>query len=583
MLTVYIDSFLLISFFLIIIAIYNLVFIYISDDYFAFIIMEVVGIIALLVYRWLIGGQKVIDVNGEFKLADAVFLGTVQHSLRFSLQPTIRVGLMQNDEMVETYEIEIDISKIEALPNIGSKIDIVSIKGNELIGYTGEFLDSDAHYPVSDFIAQFEALSKMKDVGLYQIMKRSDDMDDIAYAEFTGDSLKLLREKYKLTQKDVAAAIDMSVGNIRAIEQENKVIKQKNIDKLIAAYPKFKDLITLQFDWVAFNFPDMNGEDVIKNVLNLKRDLFINRATSQNFYTREYAYGGEKSIYVQDFAPDLDNDNFQKPGATLFLTGMGCRLFEKAMIEQGIDWRGFFNRMYAYKGHATRVDLAINDMDELVDAVQEKKFWSKKKVYNIHGSSDGGWTIDFGKSPFVVRIYDKQKEQAAKGNFTNISTRVELELHGDKATQIIEEWLGSDNLVGSAFDILYTYVVFLNENVDESQMKGFRVREEYIDTLKPNASWALFTALGQKMKFITQPRAQSIERIENWLRNYVCPSLKIVQQTGGWNSLLESINEAELSLEQQELVQATNTKQMSESAVDIRTIQIPGMKELLNM
>ena len=149
------------------------------------------------------------------------------------------------------------------------------------------------------------------------------------------------------------------------------------------------------------------------------------------------------------------------------------------------------------------------------------------------------------------------------GKDTNISTRIELELHGDRATQVINEWLGSDNLVGTTFDILYTYLWFVDEPVDEEKLKGYRDREEYIDTLKPMASWALLVAIVEKTKFITQSKEQSIDRIESWINKYVAPSLRIIQGNGCWNNLLDTVRDINLSDEQEKLVKAVVTDKIS--------------------
>jgi phage replication initiation protein len=108
---------------------------------------------------------------------------------------------------------------------------------------------------------------------------------------------------------------------------------------LEANFPDISEKMTLQLDWVTFTFPELNGEEVINNVLRLKKNLFLDRSTSQNFYTREFAYASEKSLYVQDFAPKAvkdsgDNADLSKKVASLFMTGIGTRLFEKALLEQ---------------------------------------------------------------------------------------------------------------------------------------------------------------------------------------------------------------------------------------------------------
>ncbi|CAK1228666.1 replication initiation factor domain-containing protein [Fructobacillus fructosus] len=78
-------------------------------------------------------------------------------------------------------------------------------------------------------------------------------------------------------------------------------------------------------------------------------------------------------------------------------------------------------------------------------AIQEKRFWSKSRSYAIHGNERSGWTINFGKSPFVIRIYDKYLEQKQKNIDTTIKKRIELELHADKAEAVIDEWLLNDD------------------------------------------------------------------------------------------------------------------------------------------
>ncbi|GAK31943.1 transcriptional regulator [Weissella oryzae SG25] len=513
-------------------------------------------------------------INNEFKPYQAFFIGTNQHSLMFSFEPTVSVALFSNNEFVKKLDIKVRMTEINSLPPIGTLLFIDEIIGSELKGYEAEFTDGWS-WDFNNYVSQFEQLYALKNVGNYQILRGSKNMDSfIEHAKFNGKLLKLLRSKLNLTQTEIGEIIGLTRQRVQQIEADNKEVSQEMVDRLVNVIPSLTDKVTIQLDWVSFNFPELNGAEIINNVLRLKPDLFIERPTSQNFYTREYAYAGEKSIYVQDFAPEHvsdsgDNADISKKGATLFLTGIGTRLFEKALLEQGLTWQKFFNRMYQYRGHVTRLDVAINDtsgllkMNELVDAVREGRFWTKARHYAVHGSEEFGWTLDFGTSPFVIRMYDKAKEQEQKGKDTNIVTRVELELHGDKATDVIQEWLSNDNLVGITFDILYTYLHFVEEPLDEKKLAKARDRRTYIESLKPIAAWALLISLGQKMKFTTEAKEQSIESIENWISKYVAPSLKIIQETGRWQNLLETIREIDLSDDKKKLVQAVNAENMS--------------------
>lgn len=158
----------------------------------------------------------------------------------------------------------------------------------------------------------------------------------------------------------------------------------------------------------------------------------------------------------------------------------------------------------------------------------------------------------------VERAYDKHKEQANKGYDTDVKNRVELELHQDKAEYVLDEWLNNDKkLVDITFDILYSYLWFTNGKIEDHQLKSDAVRDEIEATVEPMPAWSLLTALGKKMKFVREPKKQSVERIEKWVLQSVVPSLAVLKKTGHWHEIIEAINTAELSAEQEKLVMAT--------------------------
>ena len=153
---------------------------------------------------------------------------------------------------------------------------------------------------------------------------------------------------------------------------------------------------------------------------------------------------------------------------------------------------------------------------------------------------------------------DNHKEQANKGYDTDVKTRVELELHQDKAEYVLDEWLNNDKkLVDITFDILYSYLWFTNGKIEDHQLKSDTVRDEIEATVEPMTAWSLLTALGKKMKFVREPKKQSVERIEKWVLQSVVPSLAVLKKTGHWHEIIEAINTAELSAEQEKLVMAT--------------------------
>lgn len=507
-----------------------------------------------------------ITINNEPKAYTPIFLGTTQHSLRLSLQILIMVGMKLNDEIVETYNVTVSATELEQLPNIGNEIAIDEITGSELSGFKAKLKQSDAQIQ-NTTSTELEKLVELKNVGRYQLLKGKNIMtQDMNTLEFDANNLKYVRQILNVSQDSLAKRLKITRQTVNRFETGEQKISNKFLDKLLGAYPELAESIEVQFDWVSLTFPDLTSKQVIADVLRLQENLFLERPTSQNFYTREMAFAGEKNIYIQDFAPVKNPETQaieQKFGTTLYLTGKGTRLFEKALLEQSMNWRNFFEKARQYRGHLTRLDIAINDkwglldMNELVKAVQEKCFWSKSKSYAVHGNVDDGWTVDFGKSPFVIRAYDKHKEQANKGYDTDVKTRVELELHQDKAEYVLDEWLNHDKkLADITFDILYTYLWFTNEPIDAQKLKSDKVREVIEQTVEPMPAWSLLTALGNRMKFVRQPKKQSVERIEKWVLQSVVPSLAVLKKTGHWHEIIEAINSVELSAEHQKLVEA---------------------------
>lgn len=516
----------------------------------------------------------------------ATFLGTTQHSLAYTNKPLIKVGLSLHGELQAVKTIKVNGNQLSNSLKLGDFIELGIIKGDELNGYTAISTDA-TQADDNNYRKLFTGLESLKNVGKYQLLKlvtNDDEKEDIAMEDFikvpklNGLHIKTIRELLGFNQLTFSKKMGVSNTLLSLIESDNKPITDDFVEKMYTTFPDLKNALDLQFDWVTITFSDMTGEQVINDVMRLKSELFLERSTTQNFYTREFAFAGEKNIYVQDFEPTKDvdtNQDVQKIGATMYLTGQGTRLFEKALLEQGLTWKKFFVQAKRFKGTFSRLDIAINDnwglldMDEIIEAIQKNRFWSKSRSFAIHGNNQDGWTANFGKSPFVIRIYDKQKEQEQKGLETSIKNRVELELHADRAEQVISEWFENDNLVEYSASILYTYLWFVDEPIDEEELKSTHVRERYIDTLKPMPAWSLLTSLGQSMKFVREPKEQSVDSILSWIMKYVVPSLEVLKKTGHWHEVIEAMDKANLSPEQEKLIKANLVNAITNSKANL--------------
>ncbi|MBZ1534209.1 replication initiation factor domain-containing protein [Leuconostoc mesenteroides] len=515
----------------------------------------------------------------------ATFLGTTQHSLAYTNTPLIKVGLSLHGELQTVKTIKVNGNQLSNNLKLGDFIELGIIKGDELNGYTAISTDA-TQADDNNYRKLFTDLESLKNVGKYQLLKlvTNDEKEDNAMENFIkapklhASHIKTIREMMNLKQAEFAEKIGISRPLLALVETDSKPITDEFVKKMYTAFPDLKNALDLQFDWVTITFSDMTGEQVINDVMRLKSELFLERSTTQNFYTREFAFAGEKNIYVQDFEPTKDvdtNQDVQKLGATMYLTGQGTRLFEKALLEQGLTWKKFFVQAKRFKGTFSRLDIALNDnwglldMDEIIEATQQNRFWSKSRSFAIHGNNQDGWTANFGKSPFVIRIYDKQKEQEQNGLETSIKNRVELELHADRSEQVISEWFENDNLVEYSVSILYTYLWFVDEPIDDEELKGNHVRERYIDSLKPMPAWSLLTSLGQSMKFVREPKEQSVDSILSWIMKYVVPSLEVLKKTGHWHEVIEAMDKANLSPEQEKLIKANLVNAITNSKANL--------------
>lgn len=79
-------------------------------------------------------------------------------------------------------------------------------------------------------------------------------------------------------------------------------------------------------------------------------------------------------------------------------------------------------------------------------------------------------------------------------------------------------------------------------------------------------AWSLLTALGKKIKFVREPKQQSVERIEKWVLQSVVPSLAVLKKTGHWHEIIEAINTVDLSAEHEKLVMATTKNAITQAS-----------------
>lgn len=273
------------------------------------------------------------------------------------------------------------------------------------------------------------------------------------------------------------------------------------------------------------------------------------------FYNSGITLGRYLSIFYDDPTKEI---NLYSPKNVLFqFTGQGSTdLALKLAKYYGSNdfekvWRNFFDYFDIYRVKVTRLDIALDDFnavlnfDQMERKLKRKEFRSSKRVYQIIKSheTDGkvkGETIYFGKRKkhqdgFLVRFYDKYAEYKSKGDILpteveNVVTgegthkwqRYEMELHGAACKNFIDKILA-----GSSFGVLYkglmrNCIEFLRASRTIKNKSYWQVTEW----------WEKFLEGAEKCSVTEPERDLDLGRLLRWLRISVVPSLHLLEEIG---------------------------------------------------
>jgi phage replication initiation protein len=211
----------------------------------------------------------------------------------------------------------------------------------------------------------------------------------------------------------------------------------------------------------------------------------------------------------------------------LVITGQGCRELEGAGLVT--DWIEFFRRICRSGAHATRLDLAWDDREGVLDMPTIARYLESGHVtcrwrtMDIRRPGPVGevapiQTVYLGssESETKVRIYDKALEQGLP--YGSHWIRVELETRHKTAQTFVEVLSGQfgDGL-GQAFGYLNNMLQFLEPTGDTNKSRW------------PVAVWwAEFIGGMAEAKLSLAPVIRTMDSVFGWLRSQVAPSLALV-------------------------------------------------------
>ena len=246
------------------------------------------------------------------------------------------------------------------------------------------------------------------------------------------------------------------------------------------------------------------------------------------FYTKRLAQEHIEVLYA-GMQPGM--------GIHVQVSGQGCRALEQA--GRVTDWAQFFQEIWNEGGKITRLDVALDDHNGMLDMAQIYAAWlaghaaahyrtaqpvmPKVTLGSGHDALDRPQTLYFGdprQGDSGIRIYDKQAEQIAKGQpDPGPWIRVELVMKDRQTTAFVnavkDKGRSLADAVAGAIRAKLDFKAF-NPN------DGNKRRWATVDW------WARFLGTAQDLPLAPKTATRSITEKWQWLERQASRSLAIV-------------------------------------------------------
>lgn len=289
------------------------------------------------------------------------------------------------------------------------------------------------------------------------------------------------------------------------------------------------------FDYVRIRFPSHNHEEIIRRIMWIQPEFFINEP---------YGFYGYREQYVLSDIVVMVSDEDDPRGTLLELKGEGCRRFEYFLQAQKRTWNDFFIAAFSVEGVIKRLDIAINDTagilsipelmrkagtDECKTIFNKfQKISASEKVYHetLDGKMGEGNTLYVGstRSDVYFCIYEKDYEQYVKKGIpvedAEVKNRFEIRLKDDRAYAAIADLIENEDIEKTAFEIINRYLCFYEQDKNKKP-------EDWIMDFR----WGCF--IGQcrgKLKLTMKPEPYTVHKTYRWITNQVAGSLALLQK-----------------------------------------------------
>lgn len=340
--------------------------------------------------------------------------------------------------------------------------------------------------------------------------------------------IKERRLKVGLSQSKVASAVGLSRVQLSYYEtgqrEMSSEIEQRINDYYDSFYIDYN--FDAKFDYIRIRFPTNKVATIISDVLQMEIDYFQTKETGLYGYNLLYALSN-----IRVLNSELGSDR----GVLIELAGKGCRNYDAVLDEVESTWSAFFERCREYGGHATRIDIAMDDkveairLDFLAEKVRNGEYLSKFRSNRVIDSSNmvnkstAGVTVYFGSRQSLIHFcfYQKNHEMAKQLNIplesVDVKNRYEIRMSNEKAEAFITHYLNDCDISKGIRSIIADYLTICDVDRRTGEIKIAK-------------SWYNFLGHVTNVDLRLEPVEPTYITKLNWIKNQVGPTLKILSE-----------------------------------------------------
>ncbi|GMA08259.1 putative DNA relaxase NicK [Tetragenococcus halophilus subsp. flandriensis] len=367
-------------------------------------------------------------------------------------------------------------------------------------------------------------------------------MEDVDVDVIVAEEVKRARNKYGYSQKEFADLAGIGRQTLIRVEKGQVVPHEEVKNKILDALAYLDDHADLEaiFDYIRVQFPVHNNRLVFDEVLKIDEDIF---------FEEEWHQWGYNRMFRLDAVRVLKSAEEDERGMLIELSGRGCRQMEAILEAQNRTWMSFFETCKRKGGHFTRVDVAINDYQELVsipellkkcyrgEVVSRFKKISHRGSLSLETQESEGVTIYFGSwdSTAFFCFYQKDYEQAVKKKIpleeTEIKNRYEVRVKDERAELLIENYCREGDIGTLVLGFIRAQLRFIDPRGS--------IRKYDCPT---NKEWLRLVRDVEILPLKLDPREDFYEKTINWLKSSASRSLQMVQEVDNLNGTDEMSN-----------------------------------------